>query len=380
MKILVLNYEYPPLGGGGATVCRDLAREIVKQGNSLTVVTMSYPGLQAHEFVDGIEIYRIKCMRKKEHACMPWEAYSFILSAEKFLEEYLKNHTFDVCHAHFIIPTGVIALWVKRRFRIPYVLTAHGSDVEGHNRKTYIKIMHRCLRPFWRRIVREAYAVAAPSEYLIKLMNHEMRSRRYIRIPNGIDIDRSKPCKGKKNKQILMMGRLQEAKNFHIVLKAVSLISIESWNSWHVNILGDGPYREELEKLCIQLGIEDRVTFCGWIENGSREQLAHLEKAAVYISASRFENCPMSVIEAMSSGCYPLLSDIDGHRQFFQNIPETNRYFFEADDAHMLAGRLEALVRQGVEGISAVEIDLSPYRLSAVSEKYIRILRKAAGF
>ena len=58
MKILVLNYEYPPLGGGGATVCRDLAREMVKQGSKLTVVTMNYPGLQEHEFVDGIEIYR----------------------------------------------------------------------------------------------------------------------------------------------------------------------------------------------------------------------------------------------------------------------------------------------------------------------------------
>ena len=59
---------------------------------------------------------------------------------------------------------------------------------------------------------------------------------------------------------------------------------------------------------------------------------------------------------------------------------ERTGIFFEADDAHILAGRFETLVKQCAEGISSVEIDLSPYLLSAVSENYIRILRKASTF
>ena len=107
---------------------------------------------------------------------MPWEQYSYILAAKRFLKLHLKTHRYDACHTHFVIPTGQIALWVKEKFDIPYIITAHGSDVEGHNDKPYIKGLHRILRPAWKAIVREAYAVAAPSNYLLDLMKCRMQA------------------------------------------------------------------------------------------------------------------------------------------------------------------------------------------------------------
>ena len=375
MNILVLNYEYPPLGGGAAPVCRDLAVGMAREGHRVTVVTMGFPGLPGHEIKDGVEIFRLKCLRKKEHVCMPWEQYTYIMAAKRFLKSHLLSEHYDVCHTHFVIPTGPIAEWVKRRYGIPYVLTAHGSDVEGHNEKRSMKVMHRLLRPFWRKIVREAFAAAAPSEYLLKLMRREMPGGRYVRIPNGLEIAKYRTDSALKEKRILLMGRMQPGKNFQTVFGAIARIPDAVWDGWTVDVLGDGPYRGELEKLVRELGMEDRAAFHGWIENGSPEQLAYLKRSCIYISASHFENCPMAVLEAMAAGCRPLLSDIEGHRQFFEG-KESESCFFPADDETLLAEKTRELIgREPFPGPTG--IDITGYDNSRVCESYIQLLSEA---
>lgn len=376
MNILVMNYEYPPLGAGGAPVCRDLAVEMLRQGHTVTVVTMGFKGLPLHEEQNGVDVFRVKCMRKHKHSCSPIEQMSFIRSAERFLKTHLKTYQYDICHTHFIFPTGPIALWIKKQYGIPYILTAHGSDVEGHNSRISMKIIHRLLRPAWKTIVREAYCVTAPSEHLLQLMDHTFHSGQYVPIPNGLEIEKysSKGCP--KDKRILVMGRLQEFKNVQTILRAIARISANRWNNWHVDILGDGPYRAALEQLSRELAIEERVSFRGWIDNSTPEQISYLKKAAVFISASHFENCPMAVLEAIAARCYPLLSDIKGHRQFFQN--GADNYFFRADDAQELAGKLERLLSAKPGSCSVKGTDISAYDNHHIAKRYLCLLEQAA--
>ena len=375
MRILVLNYEYPPLGGGAAPVCRDLALGMAGEGHRVTVVTMGFPGLPGHEVCGGAEIYRLKCLRMRAHACTPPEQFTYILAAERFLKKHLETNAYDVCHTHFVIPTGPVAMWVKRRYGIPCVITAHGSDVEGYNEKISLKVMHRLLRPAWRKIVRGAYAVVAPSDYMLKLMEREMRGGKYVRIPNGLDVEKYRADSGAAERRILLMGRMQKAKNFQTVFRAVSMIPDEKWRDWRVDVLGDGPYREELEKLCAALGIGERVEFHGWVENDSPEQHGFLRRAAIYISASHFENCPMAVLETIAAGCYPLLSDIEGHRQFFR--AGADRYFFPAEDAEALKARLEMLLPE-IPAADEADADLAGFDRRHTAERYIGLLRSAA--
>ena len=376
MNILVLNYEYPPLGGGAAPVCRDLAAGRVCNGQRVTVVTMGYAGLPEREISDGVEIFRLKCLRTKAHACMPWEQYSYILAAKQFLKRLLAVRRYDVCHTHFVIPDGPIAQWVKKRYGIPYVITAHGSDVEGYNEKAYIKVMHRLLRPAWRQIVRDAYAVAAPSEYLLKLMKKELPGGRYRRIPNGLCISKYRADPSLKEKRILLMGRMQKAKNFQTVFEAINLIPDTIWGSWTVDVLGDGPYQAELERLCRDLGIESRVKFHGWVENGSPEQLAFLKKASIYISASRFENCPMAVLEAAAAGCCLLLSDIEGHRQFIKKELFWDDHFFTAGNETELARRMEKVLSSPEGELLESLPDIAEYDVARITAKYSGLLEE----
>ena len=377
MDILVLNYEYPPLGGGAAPVCRDLAVGMARAGHRVTVVTMGYTGLPEREARDGVEIIRLKCLRARAHACMPWEQYSYILAAKRFLKRQLRTRRYDVCHAHFVIPTGPVARWLKRRYGVPYVITAHGSDVEGHNSKVWMRAMHRLLRPAWRGIVRDAHAVAAPSAYLMRLMRKTLADGSYALIPNGLDVEKYGANAGPKERRMLVMGRMQAAKNVQTILRAVARIPDDIWEDWTLDILGDGPYREKLESLAQALGIQTRVTFHGWIENGSDAQMDLLRRSAVHISASRFENCPMGVLEGLASGCRPVLSDIEGHRQFFEDGGDA--LFFPADDADTLAAELTTLLREGPKPEEGRQACPPAFDARRVTAQYIDILEKAAG-
>ena len=380
MRILVLNYEYPPLGGGAAPVCRDLAEGMARAGHQVTVVTMGFRGLPGREMSGGVEIVRLPCLRLRAHACLPWEQYSYILAARRFLKRRLAEQSYDVCHTHFVIPTGPVARWVKKRWGLPYVITAHGSDVEGYNSKLWMRAMHAALRPFWRRIVAEADCVAVPSAFLLGLLKKAKADGRYVLIPNGLDTEKYRSEPGDKKRRILVMGRMQPSKNVQTILRAAAKLPDAVWGDWTMDILGDGPIRGELEQLAQALGLESRLRFHGWIDNGTPEQLAFLRQAAIYVTASRFENCPMAVLEALAAGCAPLLSDIEGHRQFFEDAPGQKAVFFPPDDEEALAGKLGALLRHWPEGIENREpAEIRRFDLDRITERYLELLASAAG-
>lgn len=335
MKILCLNYEFPPIGGGSSPVSRDLAKELINMGNQVTVVTMAFKDLPSHEIMDGIKVHRVKCIRSKAFVCHPWEQLSYLISGFFFLRKLMKTESFDVVHAHFIIPTGVLAWWMKKKYGIPYIITAHGSDVMGYNQKRF-RLLHKLLINPWKAIVKNADGIVSPSEFLDRLIKKQLPDAQSEIIPNGVDTECFKALP--KEKYILVMCRLQETKNVQTVIRAISII--EDMRGFQLYIAGDGPYKDTLEKMTEELNIRDRVKFQGWVKNKSELHVSLMGKAAIYVSASHFENSPVSVMEALSAQCQPLLSDIPPHRMLVRN----EDCFYEADDAETLADKLEGLM------------------------------------
>ena len=372
VNILILNYEFPPVGGGGGAVSRDLAIMLKKKGHTVSVVTMRYGNLPAVEEKNGIMIYRVRCLRRDVGVCHPYEQLTYLLSAVWFCGKLVKEQKFDICHAHFIIPTGVASWYLKKRYHLPYIITAHGSDVEGYNQKRFI-FLHKILRPFWEIIVRQAETVVAPSGFLKALMLKSDSRIRYTIIPNGIDLAYYKRLAEAqpKTKSMIVLCRLQETKGVQDVIRAFASIR---HTGWKLNILGDGPYRAELEKIVRESHVSGSVIFHGWVKNKSREYEKLLGESYLYLSGSRFENCPMSVLEAAGAGCRLLISDIPAHRMLI----EEKDIFFPCGSVKKLAERMAEMVGEYAD-VQQEKYDMDKYDWDRVCESYEKILKTDAG-
>lgn len=300
MRILMLNYEYPPLGGGAAPVTKSLSEELVRQGHEVDVVTMGYKGLPKEEDISGVQVYRVPSIRKKLEMCTFHEMFSYCVSASRFLPKLLKENDYDINHTHFIIPTGAVSSLYHKT--IPYIVTAHGSDVPGHNHDRF-QFQHILFKPFSTAILDKASYVTSPSNYLKGEIIRIFGERRIAVIPNGIFADAYPP--GKKEKTLLTVSRLFEMKGIQYVIEAMKEIEELKYI-----ICGDGQYRPQLEKLVERLHLEHKVKFRGHLKP---EQLKkEYESAAIFVLPSVSENFPVVLLEAMSAGCACITSNTTG--------------------------------------------------------------------
>jgi glycosyltransferase involved in cell wall biosynthesis len=338
MRILMLNYEFPPLGGGASPVSYEIAKGYVKLGHKVDVVTMHYRGLPYFEKKDGIKIYRVKCLRSKKEICHPWEQLTYIISAKRFLKKHLKSNKYDINHTHFIIPTGIISLWLKKKYDLDYIVTSHGSDVLGYNKR--FKFLYPLFLKKWTEIIKEAKIVTTPSEYLQNKIKERTKGGEFIVIPNGIDKNKFKPLK--KEKRILVVVRLLPNKGVQNILDALKGLDLKEWK---VDIVGEGPYRKFLENKVKENNLQSIVKFHGWLDNNSKQIREFYGKASIFISASWFESFGLTILEALSARCYPIVSDIDGHREILNN----QGMLFKLKNPEDLKNKLRKIINLGIK-------------------------------
>jgi glycosyltransferase involved in cell wall biosynthesis len=294
MKILMLSYEYPPLGGGGSRVVYGLSRELVRIGHEVDLVTMGYHDLPRFEVINGVRIHRVPSLRRKQHVCTAPEAASYVLSARKTVRRLISEKRYNLNHSHFIFPDGLLAWSAKRSTGLPYLITAHGSDVPGYNPHR-LKVAHKLLAPLWARVVRDAERIVCPSDSLRSLVAEKSGTEENLTIiPNGIDPAKFCPDRPKE-KRILVVTRMLERKGVQHVLKAVEGSPFDH----EVHIVGDGPYLQTLRQMAAAMG--NRVTFWGWLDNRS-PKLKELSRPPAFMCSRRKRKTFPVLLEAMASG------------------------------------------------------------------------------
>lgn len=311
MNVLMLNYEYPPLGGGGGKVCQNLSEMLVRRKDQVSVVTMAFQGLRGKENCRGVRVHRVPCWRSRKTVCHPWEQLTYCVSAYRYIRRKMNIRQYDVVHCHFIIPTGLLALWLKKTYGIRYVVTAQGSDVPGHNDARF-KYLYKVVKPLWIMILKNAEVITAPSSYLADKIRDSYPKADCRIIPNGIFT--SSYTSGEREKSIITVSRLQKSKGIQDLVEACAKLDM---GEWKVNILGEGPYRKEIGKLIQKYHLQDRVFLRGYVSE--EEHLHYLKHASIYFTGSWFEAMPVSVLEAMASRNVVIASDIAPHRQL---LPE----------------------------------------------------------
>ena len=304
LNILMLNYEYPPVGGGGATVTAQLCEHLVESEHSVDVVTMRYQNLPHQERVNGVTIYRAPSYRSRADICKTHEMATYLFGARKTVLSLARQHQYDIIHTHFIIPTGPLAHWLHKKTAIPYLVTCHGSDVPGYNPDRF-GWQHRLLMPYWKKLVRAVPVLVSPSKALRDLMKSHCPDVDVSIIPNGYEGAKFNTNQ-KRNSSILMCSRLLQRKGFQYVIEAVKDLEL----NWQVHVIGEGPYRQTLEQLA--QGSKTPIIFHGWLDRDHPKFKELYETSEIFVFPSEMENFPTVLLEAMSASCAIITSTAGG--------------------------------------------------------------------
>jgi glycosyltransferase involved in cell wall biosynthesis len=303
MRILTLTYEYPPIGGGGGVVAAALNKQLVANGHSVDVVTSAMPGLPRQEIVDGANIHRTWCFRRHRHFTTAFEMSTTLLPAYRAAAKLIEERRPDLIHTHFVFPSGIIARELSLRYGIPYVLTAHGSDIPNYNPDRF-NALHRIMRPIWRRTMLGAAAITSPSQFLGNLMQESLPVPFKV-VPNGYTPpDEVSTTPKPKRNLVLVVARLFPRKGVQHFIDSVASMT----GDWEYVIAGDGPYMPALRELASKVGA--KVRFVGFIDKATLRGL--YEEARILVFPSIRENFPMVLLEAMDAGCAVITTNAEG--------------------------------------------------------------------
>lgn len=207
---------------------------------------------------------------------------------KKYIKVYGKP---DVVHLH-VYEAGKIALWIKKHYGIPYIVTEHFT---GFARGL---VQNRELE-FASQVYKESHSNIAVSENFCNLLTN-MTHNQFLTIPNSVNCE-SFALKSiqKPIYQFVSIGFLDKKKNFELQIKAMKYLKERGVQATLI-IMGDGVLKGELTKLIVDEGVDDIVNLNGRAE---REDIINiLSESDCFLSSSLIETFGIVVIEAMSAG------------------------------------------------------------------------------
>lgn len=373
MRLVILNSEYPPIGGGAGNASAHIASQLVKIGYEVTIITARFGDLPHQETSTNLTVIRIPALRRKQDRSGALEQVVFILSASLWTLRLVRQLKPNATLAFFGIPSGAIALFLKLTHKIPYVVSLRGGDVPGfrpYDFGTYHKLIAPLLRIIWK----QASAIVANSNGLRELaIQFDARFEIPV-IPNGVDLELYKmDARSAATPRLFSVGRIVHQKGLDLALHALAGLKQLSWE-WR--IAGDGPQLDVLKLLAQKLGIADRVHFLGW---QAREQLIEqYHWSNLFLFPSRHEGMPNAVLEAMASGLPVIASRIAGSEELVSN-GETG-FLFPSEDIEALRDALHKLIsdadlRQTMGNVARRHME-ERYSWTATAKQYALLLEK----
>jgi len=370
----LINYEYPPIGGGAANACQHLAVELVQLGHTPVVLTAHFKEQARYCNDNGIILYRCPAIRKRADQSNMLEKGSYIASALFHIPKIIRRHEIEGVIVFFSLPCGPLGLFTHYWAGIPYIISLRGGDVPGN--EAGINKLHSYLAPIRRLVLRKSLAVIANSNGLRQLSEHADPIPVAV-IPNGVDSGFFCPMSKQKGGafQFLFIGRFQSQKNLFYLLDNLAQLSRKSLMPFTVKLVGDGPLKAELIQYAEILGISNRIEWLGWSDKPTL--LALYQQADCFINPSQYEGMPNTVLEAMACGLPVIASNVLGNDELVKH-GETG-YLFNLDrpdDFQLsltdLLEHPEKAKRFGLAGRRYVEDEYSWHR---IAQEYIALFQ-----
>ncbi len=294
-RILVLNYEFPPLGGGAGNATFYLLKEFANDPEiQIDLVTSSADSYREEQFARNIKVYFLDINKKgnlQYQSLVNLVIYS--VKAYLFSKKLQKRHTYDRCHAFFGVPCGYIAL----KLGLPFIVSLRGSDIPFSNKRFFWLdklFFKRLSQNVWKR---SQHLVVNSKKAKLLVESTACVGQMVDIIPNGVDTNLFAPVVVRRKQETVLklvsVGRLNAIKGYSYLIDALSGIA-----EVELALIGDGPLLSELRDLAEQKNV--RVSFLGKMSQS--EIVPVLQRSDVFISSSLHEGMSNAVLEAMACG------------------------------------------------------------------------------
>ena len=235
----------------------------------------------------------------------------FYRFSKKILKNYFKeNGSPSLVHVHVPMKSGNLALWIKRKFSIPYIVSEHASTYMREAPDNFYQ-RHFLYRWQVRNIFSKAIAVTNVSNAVGKILCELFNVKRLTVIHNVVDTSLFKWVSLQKDHfTYIHVSSLNDQKNIFGILRAFKKLS-DIRRDWRLIVVG--PYTTEIERFVEQQKLSDLICLTGEIPYV--EVAKHMQQAHVLVLFSKHENFPCVVIEALCCGLPVISSDVAGIKE-----------------------------------------------------------------
>ena len=326
-RILVLSSTLP-IGQSGKEppFVSNLSQELAKQFD-VDVLVPHFPGAKLLDTHGAVSVYRYRyCLPRFETLAygggiienLKRNPLKYLLVPSFFLFQIiaivrlLSSHKYCAIHAHWIIPQGVAAVAARalvRKKDIPVVVTSHGGDLFGLNARPFQLVKN------W--VLKNADHITVVSQAMKQKCIDMNISEKGISVRSmGVDLQHlfipPAPSNSPRN-NLIYVGRLAEKKGVRHLLLALAQVTTQ-FPQIKLTIIGNGPERDNLERLASELGIRDSVVFELAQEN--HDIPAYLQQRLIMVMPSIVaksgdqEGLGLTAVEAMGCECAVIASDL----------------------------------------------------------------------
>ncbi|MFA6171248.1 MAG: glycosyltransferase [Patescibacteria group bacterium] len=308
MKIAIFSDTYFPQVNGVASVARQTAVNLSEAGHEVAVFTVSQePEAELNRKLGN----RFKVILLPSLPFWAYSDYRITLPASFSLKK-VKKFQPDIIHVQTPFGAGWEGVLCSKLLKVPLVGTHHTFyDYYLKHIKLDYKIPKKLSWKYTAGFYNRCDLVLNPSRVLNDQLKENGLTKPSLVLPNPIDTVFFKPAATEEEKKsvkkefgvggrvVSYMGRVSYEKSIDQAIKAFSIASGKLEDA-KMMIIGDGPERENLERLVKKLKLGDKVIFTSYLFGG--QLLKALQAADVFITASKSENQPVSVLEAMACG------------------------------------------------------------------------------